>query len=366
MYMKIMYLLFSFTVGGTERLVANICNQMKANGEEVFLLIVNDLTDDKLLNTLDSKINVKLLKRKVGSKDKISPLVQVAKYINENKIDVVHCNSFNAPELLVLSKIINPRCKIVSTIHGVGQFKKTGKFRIALKNWICDQFIGISDVVKNDIVQAGIKEGKVRRIYNGIDVKKYECAQKKLFDADHIVIGCIARIMPSLKGQDILLRAAYKLKKQFPHIKVIFAGGVAEEQKNEYKELQEYVKNNDLSANVTFLGSVDEIPAFLNTIDICVVPSRSEGFGLALVEALSMGVPCVASDIEGPKEILENERGGTLFNNGDSVDLAAKIEEMILNYNVVKNLTWNDKETIKEKYSVQSMCRELMKVYEVH
>lgn len=358
-----MYLLFSFTVGGTERLVANICNQMKANGEEVFLLIVNDLTDDKLLNTLDSKINVKLLKRKVGSKDKISPLVQVAKYINENKIDVVHCNSFNAPELLVLSKIINPRCKIVSTIHGVGQFKKTGKFRIALKNWICDQFIGISDVVKNDIVQAGIKEGKVRRIYNGIDVKKYECAQKKLFDADHIVIGCIARIMPSLKGQDILLRAAYKLKKQFPHIKVIFAGGVAEEQKNEYKELQEYVKNNDLSANVTFLGSVDDIPAFLNTIDICVVPSRSEGFGLALVEALSMGVPCVASNIEGPKEIIGNEGIGMMFEPENSEDLANVVVEIINDFPKVKDKVWKKRIDIKNKYSIQTMCEKLLQVY---
>ena len=363
MYMKIMYLLFSFTVGGTERLVANICNQMKANGEEVFLLIVNDLTDDKLLNTLDSKINVKLLKRKVGSKDKISPLVQVAKYINENKIDVVHCNSFNAPELLVLSKIINPRCKIVSTIHGVGQFKKTGKFRIALKNWICDQFIGISDVVKNDIVQAGIKEGKVRRIYNGIDVKKYECAQKKLFDADHIVIGCIARIMPSLKGQDILLRAAYKLKKQFPHIKVIFAGGVAEEQKNEYKELQEYVKNNDLSANVTFLGSVDDIPAFLNTIDICVVPSRSEGFGLALVEALSMGVPCVASNIEGPKEIIDNEGIGMMFESENSDELANVIVEIINDFQKVKDTVWKRRTDIKNKYSIQTMCEKLLQAY---
>ena len=333
--MKIMYLLFSFTVGGTERLVANICNQMKANGEEVFLLIVNDLTDDKLLNTLDSKINVKLLKRKVGSKDKISPLVQVAKYINENKIDIVHCNSFNAPELLVLSKIINPRCKIVSTIHGVGQFKKTGKFRIALKNWICDQFIGISDVVKNDIVQAGIKEGKVQRIYNGIDVKKYECAQKKLFDADHIVIGCIARIMPSLKGQDILLRAANKLKKQFPHIKVIFAGGVAEEQKNEYKELQEYVKNNDLSANVTFLGSVDEIQAFLNTID----------------------------NIEGPKEIIDNEGIGMMFESENSDELANVIVEIINDFQKVKDTVWKRRTDIKNKYSIQTMCEKLLQAY---
>ena len=106
-----MYLLFSFTVGGTERLVANICNQMENQNEEVHLYIINDLIDDNLLDTLNENIHVKLLRRKVGSKDKISPLFEVAKYIKKNKIEVVHCNSFNAPELLILSKIVNPNCK---------------------------------------------------------------------------------------------------------------------------------------------------------------------------------------------------------------------------------------------------------------
>ena len=75
--MIIMYLLFSFTVGGTERLVANICNQMETKNEEVHLYIINDLIDDNLLNTLNKNIHVKLLKRKVGSKDKISPLFKI-------------------------------------------------------------------------------------------------------------------------------------------------------------------------------------------------------------------------------------------------------------------------------------------------
>ena len=151
--MRIMYLLFSFTVGGTERLVANICNQMEAQNEEVYLYIINDLIDDNLLNTLNKNIQVKLLKRKVGSKDKISPLFEVAKYIKKNKIEVVHCNSFNAPELLILSKFVNHNCKVVSTIHGMGQFENIGKNKIFLKNWICDKFIGISNAVVDDIAE---------------------------------------------------------------------------------------------------------------------------------------------------------------------------------------------------------------------
>lgn len=362
--MKIMYLLFSFTVGGTERLVANICNQMEAQNEEVYLYIINDLIDDNLLNTLNEKIHVKLLRRKVGSKDKISPLFKVAKYIKKNKIDVVHCNSFNAPELLILSKIVNHNCKVVSTIHGMGQFENIGKNKIFLKNWICDKFIGISNAVVEDIVAAGIDEKKVARVYNGIETKKYNCAKLKKYDENAIVIGCVARIMPELKGQDVLLEAIKIVKKQHTKVIALFAGGVAENQQSDYEYLKKYVRDNSLEENVKFLGSLDNIPEFLNKIDICVVPSRSEGFGLALVEAMAMGVPCVASNIAGPREIIKKTDLGMLFESNNSVDLASKLENMIVDFVNEKNIFWSRKDKIKSMFSIEKMCSELKKLYE--
>lgn len=362
--MKIMYLLFSFTVGGTERLVANICNQMENQNEEVHLYIINDLIDDNLLDTLNENIHVKLLRRKVGSKDKISSLFEVAKYIKKNKIEVVHCNSFNAPELLILSKIVNPNCKVVSTIHGMGQFENIGKNKILLKNWVCDKFIGISNAVAGDIVAAGIDEKKVARVYNGIETKKYDCAKLKKYDENVIVIGCVARIMPELKGQDILLEAIKIVKKKHPKVMALFAGGVAESQQRDYEKLKKYVRDNSLEENVKFLGNVDNIPEFLNKIDICVVPSRSEGFGLALVEAMAMGVPCIASNIAGPREIISRTELGKLFESNDSDDLANKLENMIVDFVSEKNIFWMMKDKIKNLYSIEKMCGELKNIYE--
>ena len=362
--MKIMYLLFSFTVGGTERLVANICNQMENQNEEVHLYIINDLIDDNLLDTLNENIHVKLLRRKVGSKDKISPLFKVAKYIKKNKIEVVHCNSFNAPELLIFSKIVNPNCKVVSTIHGMGQFENIGKNKILLKNWVCDKFIGISNAVAGDIVAAGIDEKKVARVYNGIETKKYDCAKLKKYDENVIVIGCVARIMPELKGQDILLEAIKIVKKKHPKVMALFAGGVAESQQRDYEKLKKYVRDNSLEENVKFLGNVDNIPEFLNKIDICVVPSRSEGFGLALVEAMAMGVPCIASNIAGPREIISRTELGKLFESNDSDDLANKLENMIVDFVSEKNIFWMMKDKIKNLYSIEKMCGELKNIYE--
>lgn len=361
--MKIMYLLFSYTVGGTERLVTNICNQMCLSDNDIYLYIVNDLIDENLVKTLDSKIHVEFLKRKVGSKDKITPLIKIARFIKQNNIDVVHCNSFNAPELLILSKIVNPKCRIISTIHGVGQFNNVSKLKISIKNWVCDEFIGISDSVKKDILDVGISEDKVIRIYNGIDTHKYNNAVYKPFDKENVILGCVARIMPSIKGQDVLIKATKILKEEYPNIKVVLAGGVAKADIKEYQKLEKYIIDNKLSESVTFLGSIDDVPGFLKTIDICVVPSRSEGFGLALVEAMSMGVPCVASNIAGPKEIVLNEGYGFLFECGNEIDLAKQIKCLISNYNEAKMCAFNKRESIKEKYSIETMCEMLIYEY---
>lgn len=361
--MKIMYLLFSFTVGGTERLVANICNQMNVRNEEVHLFIINDLVDDNLLHTLDGDIHLRLLNRKVGSIDKISPLIRVAKYVKKNKIDIVHCNSFNAPELLILSKIVNPKCKIVSTIHGMNQFRNITKRKVLLKKWVCDQFIGISDAVTKDIINAGIDKEKVVRVYNGIETKKYECARRKKYDPNAIVMGCVARIMPDVKGQDVLLAAVKNIKERYPYIMTLFAGGVAEDQRASFRKLKEYVTENSLEKNVKFIGNVDNVPEFLNKIDICIVPSRSEGFGLALVEALSMGVPCIASNTAGPKEIILNEGMGQLFENGNANSLSDEIEKVISRYDDIKEQVWNRKGQVSKKYSIENMCEKLLEVY---
>lgn len=362
--MKVMYLVFSFTVGGTERLVADICNQMVVKEQDVYLYVVNDLVSNELLKTLDKRVKINLQNRKTGGRSRLSTLFKVANYIKKNKIEVVHCNSFNAPELLIISRIISPKTRIIHTIHGMNQYKSLSKFKVSLRNWICDNFIGISEAVKNDILKSGADPQKTIMIYNGINAKKYECAKFKQFDISHIKIGCVARIMPSIKGQDVLLKSVPMLIEKHPNILIEFAGGVAESQQDKYEELVEYVKNNALDDNVRFVGNINNIPAYLNTIDICVVPSRTEGFGLALIEAMSMGIPCVASDIAGPAEIVNGEKLGCLFICGDSKDLTKKIEFTIDEFIDRKAYAWLRKEEIINKYSIRNMCEKLMVVYQ--
>ncbi len=361
--MRILYLLFSFTVGGTERLVADICNEMTERGNDIHLYIVNDLVSEELLKSLNKDVSVLLQKRPVGKGKKLITLWEIASYVKRYRIQIIHCNALNTPELLLLSKVLNPETRIIYTVHGIGQYKTLGRKRIALRNKLCNTIIGISDAVVEDIVNAGCDKSKVIRVYNGIKTDKYNRTIKKQFNPDYIVMGCIGRIMPSIKGQDVLLHALPDIIERHPTIKVIFAGGVANSQRQEYKKMLSYVKNNELDKNVDFIGVINSVPELLSKIDICVVPSRSEGFGLAMIEAMSMGVPCIVSDVGGLREIVDNEKQGILFSSGNSEDFAIKFEQMISNYNEECETAWGKKNQIGDKYSIYRMCDELTQIY---
>ena len=92
---------------------------------------------------------------------------------------------------------------------------------------------------------------------------------------------------------------------------------------------------------------------FLNTIDIFVLPSRFEGFGISLIEAMGMGIPCIASNIAGPAEVINLEGIGSLFEN----------ENVINNYETVKSQAIDKAENIKNKYDISSMCKMLIEIY---
>lgn len=361
--MRIMYLLFSFTVGGTERLVANICNEMKKRGNDVYLYIVNDSVDDTLIHSLDEEVTAYLQRRKIGSGKLLSSSIKIAKYVCTNNIEVIHCNSFDSPELVFISKLLNPNLKVFYTIHGMNQYKKLSKTRKTYRNIICNRIIGISECVKQDLVHNGAAESKTVMIYNGICELCSNDVYLKKGDSE-IIIGCVARFMPNVKGQDILVEATKILYETLDkNFKVVFAGDVIESQKETFEQIEKYINENNLNDIISFVGNIDNVPAFMNSIDICVVPSRTEGFGLTLIEAMSMGVPCIVSNVEGLVELVDLIGIGDLFDAGNVESLAKTIVDVVDNIDDKKKSSMIAKEAIREQFSIEKMCASLERIY---
>lgn len=362
--MRILYLMFSYTVGGTERLVTDICNNMVYKSNEVYIYIVNDLVDNVMIQELDSKVHVKILGRQVGGNEKLKTLIDIADYIKKNQIGVVHCNALNTPELLLVAKLINPKIKVFYTIHGMSQYKQLSRIKVAYRNILCNKIIAISKSVREDIISAGAAISKVEIIYNAVDFNrlKYNKKEEHIFDKNNVVIGNIARFLPKIKGQDVLVESAIQLIKRYPHIKCFFAGEPDKEHKQQYDKCKAFVSEK-YQDNILFVGNVEDIAAFLKKIDIFVLPSRFEGFGISLVEAMGMEVPCIASRLAGPEEILEYGKRGVLFEPGNKDALMEAIEKVIQNYSVEKQRAMKNSAYVREKYTIDNMTNQLLDIY---
>ena len=358
--MNILYLLFSFTTGGTERLVSDICNEMAGRNHNVHLYIVNDLVDQSMLDTLAPGVRVQLQKRPAGGGDKLGTLVKIARYIRKNKIRYIHCNSFDAPELLLLKPLYFPRAKIIHTVHGMGQYRTLGTAKRFLRNRLCNRLIAISDSVRDDMLAAGAAPKKVRTVYNAIDLTKFTPVNK--MPSSPIIIGNVARIMPEVKGQDILLDALGKLNSSHPDFRCYFAGGADQAHQRAFEDLQQQAVTLGIADKVAFLGNVEDIPGFLKQLDVFVLPSRSEGFGISLIEAMAMGIPCVASRLDGPAEVLQNGKLGTLFTPEDSNDLAQTLADVLSAMPQKQETAARALTHVKETYSIVTMCDRLEEV----
>ncbi|MBU3107657.1 glycosyltransferase family 4 protein [Clostridium gasigenes] len=339
--MNILYTIFSFNIGGAERLVFDIVNNWNnEHDDNIFLCIINNEYDKDLVEKLNSnsKIKVIYLNRPKGGA-KLRYIVEYMKFIKQNNIDIVHCQCIDSVKFTCLSKAIKPKIKIYHTVHDTTIYKMSRKLDIFIDKLFTNKIVAISDAVKDEILSRGIKDKKVIRIYNGINTEEFKRIKKSHND---INIVCVARIMPEKKGQDILIKAMSVVTEEYNNVKCYFAGSEAQGDKNKIDYLKDIVIELGLENNIFFLGNVIDVPLLLSEMDIFVLPSRYEGFGLVIIEAMISKLIIIASDLDGPKELLQNNKYGDLFECNNHNELAKKI---------LKNLDNRNEEIIENAYT---------------
>ena len=358
--MNILFLIFSFNIGGIERLLIDMANNMTKRGNSITLCIINDDYDNELISCLDPDVDVIKLGRQVGNKNMFPQMIKLTKIIKTKGVDILHCQGINC---VIFSC---PNIKIFNTVHDVGNYPSYSWFKIWLQNLILDKTIAISYVVESEILKKAKDHNKVVTIYNAVNIEKFDISDKT-FDEHDVRIGNVARFYPEKKGQDILVNAVKEIKKTMKgSIICEFAGAVFKGQEKTFDEIKKLVIANDLEENIVFLGGVSDIPGFLRKTDIFVLPSRYEGFGISLIEALASGVPVVASDIDGPKEIFElaekdNVDIGYLAEVNSIDDFSKKIRDCIEHYD--KYNRYELQSFVKKHFSVEEMVSKHLEVY---
>jgi glycosyltransferase involved in cell wall biosynthesis len=198
---------------------------------------------------------------------------------------------------------------------------------------------------------------KVRVIPTGIDTTHYHPKNTLPVVVDSrttpdVVVTYIGRL-ESIKGVDDFLQAATEVKKEFRRMRIRIVGW--------YKEGHPLVvKYHD---RVEFIGLMKESSEALEDTDIFVLPSHAEGLSNALMEAMSCGVACIASDVGGNRFLIENGVSGFLFPVGDRAALSAHIRRLIEDPHKRDALGKNARKRMEEHFSEEKVLSLYQKLF---
>ncbi|MFO1242668.1 MAG: glycosyltransferase [Rickettsiales bacterium] len=167
------------------------------------------------------------------------------------------------------------------------------------------------------------------------------------------VIGTLGRFEKK-KGFDLFIEALRLLRdREIPFQAVL--GGAGEEETN----LRHQVARHDLENFVSFPGWIEDPRAFLKTVDIFCLPSRHEPFGIVLLEAMAAKLPIVATDSEGPREILKNGESGILVPRNQPEALAGALQTMISQEDEAREMARHAYDTVKTRYSMEFVSQRI-------
>lgn len=309
--MKVVHLIWSLDCGGSETLLVDIANE-QSHRADVVVVIGNNRLDPTILSRFCRGVTLKRLGRPQGSRNPWY-ILKLYALLQRMAPDIVHAHQESF--IKVLRLMPTPR---VHTVHNTGIELTSARKRF-------HAIYAISEAVQNDL-ERRYPDMQTVLIPNGIVCSNI--ATKASYGGRPFRIVQISRLDHAQKGQDILLRAlARVIEEKGPGaVTIDFIGTGAS---REY--LLEVARESGVSEACHFIGQKtrEEIYQDLKTYDLLVQPSRFEGFGLTVVEAMAARVPVLVSDVEGPMEIINGGQYGYHFRSEDTGDCAMRILEVI-------------------------------------
>lgn len=178
-------------------------------------------------------------------------------------------------------------------------------------------------------------------------------------DPHSTLIGLAGRLIP-WKGQDRLLEATALMRAAGHDVHALIVGTSTVDTPAGFEEaLHARAERDDLRGAVSFVAVAPGADRYIQAMDICVNASQPEPFGIVLLEAMATGIPVVAVDAGGPREIVEPGRSGLLASSGSAADLTAAIAPLIGDYRLRQRLAQGGRQRYRSRFTAARMARDV-------
>ncbi|MEA2574476.1 MAG: hypothetical protein QOH93_1774 [Chloroflexia bacterium] len=204
--------------------------------------------------------------------------------------------------------------------------------------------------------------------YNGVDISRFKPgleaadARRELgICAEDVVIGTVGRLSPEKGGQDDLLWAANELRKSHPRVRLLIIGDGPLR-----PELERYAGELGMldDGAALFTGTRDDIARLLSAMDVFVLPSHKEALPVAVLEAMSMCLPVVATNIGGVPEVVQDGSTGLLVEPGDRPALKQVLVRLVTDRELAHRLGAAAQASVHAHFTVDKMVQHVEELYE--
>jgi len=291
-------------------------------------------------------------------------------FIRTEKVEIVH-TFFETADLWggLISKISGGRV-LISSRRDMGILRSAKhSWGYRMMNPLFDLVLTVSEEVRRFCIQEDhLPPEKVVTLYNGIELNFAESTNERESLRNSLGIPLSAQLVVTLghirrvKGIDILIETAAILARKFPDVIFLVVGRNSEP--DYVKELEATVARKRIQRNIRFLGEISNPLSILKSCDVFFLPSRSEGFSNALIEAMACELPCVAMRVGGNLEAIQEGHSGFLVENEDAEAAADRILQLLCNPTSAREMGKVGRKIVESKFTADVMIHQLTAHYE--
>jgi glycosyltransferase involved in cell wall biosynthesis len=362
---RILHVTFNMGFGGTEQVIRQLVTNLNSQRFQCEIACI-DGEVGAIGKAMEADNGITIHSRKRGPGLDWKTILWLRRLIKSGDFDFVHCHQYS-PYTYGWFAHWGTGAKVVFTEHGrfhPDQHRKKARLINPLIALTSHRLVAISAATREALIEYEyMPASKIKVIYNGItpltveEDRKQELITELGIKPGDVVIGTVARL-DSVKNQPMMLQTTRALIDQGYKVRLLLVGDGPERQNLEAER-----KRLALDNAVIFTGFQSKPADYLSLMDLFLLPSFTEGTSMTLLEAMSLGIPTVATRVGGTPEIVEDKETGFLIESNDQEAFTRAIKNLLDQPEQRKKMGSAAKARFEDKFSVEQMVDQYQRCY---
>jgi len=324
----IAHIVYRLSIGGLENGIINLVNRLPRNRFRHIIISLTEIGD-----MADRIENPDVIVYELNKTDGIDfPVyIKLLKLLRETQPDILHTRNLGTLDCQIPGLFAGIKCRVHGE-HGWGMRnidgnRKKDRTIRRLISPIVHKYVAVSKDIESWLVsEVGIRRTKISQIYNGVDTSRFLPAEH--YDSycrrKYFVIGYVGRLQEEknpldlIRMLDILGEELVPQERERIRIMIVGDGPL-------YRDIEKISNESNFGKSIELLGSRNDIPEIMRKFDIFVLPSLNEGISNTILEAMATGLPVVANNVGGNKEIVIDNVTGFLVTPRDVKSMAESV-----------------------------------------